>query len=51
MKDAVELKQIEKALLILAEHIERCPFNDYKVRQEVLDALGLEFIPDTKPQK
>lgn len=39
-----EKMEIINALLVLAGHVERCPFNEYKVREEVLDALQLEII-------
>ena len=45
-KKVVKLSKIERALLLLGEHIERCPYNVYKVREEIMDALGIEFIPD-----
>lgn len=44
----VKLNRTEKALIALAEHIDRNPFNDYKVKQEILDILGYEFIPQPK---
>ncbi len=46
MKEIVEfeLDDVRKALLILAEHVERCPYNDYKVSEEVENALGIERV-------
>lgn len=41
-----ELTPVERALIILAEHIEYCPYNEYKVMQEVTEALGLERVPE-----
>lgn len=41
----VSLSRLERAILILAEHVERCPFNDYKVSEEVQNALGIERLP------
>lgn len=38
----VKLNRIEKSLIILAEHIEKCPLVEHKVKQEILDQLGLE---------
>ena len=40
----IELSRLEKAILILAEHAELCPFNDYKVSEEVENALGIERV-------
>lgn len=40
-----ELTPVEKALIILAEHIERCPYNEYKVMQEILNELEIELVP------
>lgn len=48
----IKLNKIERALLTLAEHIERNPYNEYRVRQEVSDILGIEEIkaaPKTNP--
>lgn len=42
----VKLNKIEKAIIALAEHIDMQPFNNYKVKQEVLDILGYEFVKD-----
>ncbi len=41
----IELSRLEKAILILAEHAELCPFNDYKVSEEVRNALEVEWVP------
>lgn len=40
-----ELTPVERALIILAEHAERCPYNGYKVMQEVLNELEIELVP------
>jgi len=41
-KKLVKLNRIEKALIILAIHIDKCPYNDYKVAEEVWEELGYE---------
>lgn len=41
----IKLTKIEKALVSLAEHMERCPYNEYKVQQEILDILEIEKVP------
>ncbi len=46
----VKLNRIEKALIALAGHVDSNPFNEYKVKQEILDILGLEFVPE-KPKQ
>lgn len=38
-----KLTKLEKALILLAQHIERCPYNDYKVGAEVINILGIEL--------
>ena len=48
-KKEVKLNRYERAILVLARHIEECPFNGYKVREQVLNELGLEFVPSTNP--
>lgn len=40
-----ELTPTEKALILLAKHIERCPYNEYKVLEEVLNELEIELVP------
>ena len=44
MAKKVKLTRIEKAIMILAEHVDRCPYNDYDVEKEVLEALGIEIL-------
>lgn len=39
----VKLNRIEKAIVVLARHLERCPYNEYKIEQQVLDELGYEL--------
>jgi len=36
---------IEQAVVLLAQHIERCPFCEYKVAEEVLELMGYERLP------
>lgn len=43
-KRQINLTPVEKALLLLAEHIERCPYNDYRILEEVDNLLGIERI-------
>lgn len=38
----VKLTKIEEAILKLAEHIELCPYNNYKAGTEILNILGYE---------
>jgi hypothetical protein len=38
----IKLSKIEKALIVLARHIDRCPYNDYAVEKQVLEELGYE---------
>lgn len=45
-----ELDGVHKAIMILAKHAERCPYNEYKVKQEVMDALGIERIAAQPPK-
>ncbi len=47
----VKLNKTERALIALAEHIDANPFNNYKVKQEILDILGYEFVPNPRPIK
>lgn len=44
----VKLNRIEKALVALANHIDANQYNQYKVRQEILDILGLDFVSEEK---
>jgi hypothetical protein len=44
----IKLSNIEKALIILAEHLELQPDNNYKVKQEILDILDIEEIKSPK---
>lgn len=41
-KDTVELTKIEKCLIVLAKHIERCPYNEYLVEEQIIEELGYE---------
>ena len=45
----IKLNKIQQALVRLAEHIERNPLNEYKVRDEIIGLLGFEEIKE-KPQ-
>lgn len=47
----IELTPIEKALTILAEHIELCPYNNYKVREEVWELIGVVKVEKLKNTK
>lgn len=46
-KQEVKLTRIEKAIIILARHLERCPYCDYKVEQQVLEELGYERVKNS----
>lgn len=50
-KKTIVASGIDKAILLLAEHIERCPYNEYKVIDKVLEALGYERISPKKNKK
>lgn len=39
-----ELDKIRRALLCLAVHLERCPYNEYKISQEIMDILEVELV-------
>ena len=41
----VTLDRYEKCLILIARHLERCPYNEYKVEEQVLEELGLEKEP------
>lgn len=41
----VKLNRYEKALIVLARHVERCPYCEYKVEEQVLEELGFEKAP------
>ena len=41
---AVKLTKVERAIIALAEHLEANPWNQYKIKQEILDILGYEFV-------
>lgn len=47
----IELTKLEKAIIVLALHIERCPYNEYKVEEQVLEELGFEKLPKKKSPK
>lgn len=34
----------EKAILAIAEVVDRLPFNDYNIKQKVMDILGVEWV-------
>lgn len=40
----IKLTKIEKAIIILSEHVERCPYNDYKIVEQIIDVLGYKKI-------
>ncbi len=33
---------VERAIIVLAQYVQRCPYNGYRVEQAVLDELGYE---------
>lgn len=39
-----DLTPAEQAIMSLARHIERCPYNEYNVEHEVANMLGLEKV-------
>ncbi len=41
----VKLNRYEKCIIHLAEEIQRNPYTEYDIEKEVLDILGLEFLP------
>lgn len=43
------LNKYEKALILLAEYMEDPMHDQYRIKAQVLDMLGLEFVP--KPKK
>ena len=45
---AAKLNRYERAILLLADHVERCPNCDYKVREEVMAELGFVPIKDKR---
>jgi len=38
----IELTPLEKCVIVLAKHIERCPYNEYLVEEQILEELGYE---------
>lgn len=45
-KKQIKLTKIEKALIVLAKHADRCPYNQYRIEEEVLEELGYEKTND-----
>lgn len=41
----LETERVIAAIIMLAKHIERCPFNENKVEQEILDILEFDKVP------
>ncbi len=39
-KKTIKLNRYEKCLIVLARHIERCPYCEYKVEEQILEELG-----------
>lgn len=48
-KKEIKLNKYEKCLILLARHIERCPYCEYLVEEQVLEELGMEKIKSTSP--
>lgn len=46
MIEKYEIEKLQKAVVFLAQHIERCPYNDMYVIKEVLEILELEVAVD-----
>lgn len=44
----VKLTKIERCLLLLAQRIDRCPYNEYKNEVQILEELGYERKPSHK---
>lgn len=51
MEKEIKLNKIEKCLIVLARHIDRCPFNDYDVEGQVLEELGFEKLSLNKVKR
>ncbi len=41
----VKLNKIEKCLIILARHIERLPYCEFRIEEQILEELGYEKAP------
>lgn len=40
----IKLNRYEKCLIVLARHIERLPYCEYRIEEQVLEELGYEKL-------